>query len=83
MLPEAQEEILFSRQDLRQLGKTENCINIGGGGGGRGHKTDIRERSRLSHRMDRKWLPTGAMEVTFGSISFPSLTTEASSSSKG
>lgn len=34
MLPEAQEEILFSRQDLRQLGKTENCINIGGRGAG-------------------------------------------------
>lgn len=28
MLPEAQKEILFRRQDLRQLGKTENRINM-------------------------------------------------------
>lgn len=40
MLPEAQKEILFGRQDLRQLGNTENHISVRAGG---------------SHRKDGKW----------------------------
>lgn len=34
VLPEAQKEILFGWQDLRQLGDTENRISVRGGGSG-------------------------------------------------
>lgn len=82
MLPEAQKEILFCWQDLRQLGKTENRINMGPG--------VVGDTTWTSGK--RAGFPTGRtgngcrqalMEVTFCSISFPSLTTEAGNSSKG
>lgn len=82
MLPEAQKEILFRRQDLRQLGKAENRINMGPGWWGSRHgyqgtEPAFPQEGREMATDRRLW------KSTLGSISFPFLTTEAGSSFKG
>lgn len=75
VLPEAQKEILFGWQDLRQLGDTENRISVRGEGSGNraGFPTGRMENGQQ----------TSGMEIAFCSVSFPSLSTEAGGPSKG